>query len=106
MIHLWRKGIPVQHIVERLAEEDISISRSALYKLLKKYSRCHTIADLKRAPRPRILQGEHYRFIDDTMAERMDLTARQLYRLFKEKFSAIEVSMSTIKRARLGYASE
>ena len=25
VIHLWRKGISVQHIVERLAEEDISI---------------------------------------------------------------------------------
>ena len=47
VIHLWRKGISVQHIVERLAEEDISILQSALYELLKKYSRCHTIADLK-----------------------------------------------------------
>ena len=94
-------GISVQHIVERLAEEDISISRSALYELLKKYSRCHTIADLKRAPQPRILQEEHYGFIDDTMAENMDLIARQLYWLFKEKFSTIETSMSTIKQARL-----
>ena len=78
-----------------------NFSWSALYKLLKKYSRCHTIADPKRAPRPRILQEEHYRFIDDTMAENMELTARQLYCLFKEKFSTIETSMSTIKRAHL-----
>ena len=35
------------------------------------------------------------------MAENMDLTARQLYCLFKEKFSTIETSMNTIKRARL-----
>jgi hypothetical protein len=87
--------------VDRLEEEDISISRSALYELLKKYNRYHTIADLKRAPRPRILQEEHYRFIDNTMAENMDLTARQLYCLFKQNFSTIEVSISTIKRARL-----
>ena len=101
VIHLWRKGISVQHIVERLAEEDISISRNVLFELLKKYNRCHTIADLERAPQPRILQEEHYRFIDDTMAENMDLTARQLYCLFKEKFSTIETLMSTIKQARL-----
>ena len=97
MIHLWINGFSVQDIVDRLAEEDIRVSRAALYMLLKKYNDCHTIADLKRAPRPRILQEEHYRFIDDTMAENMDLTARQLFGLFKEKFSTIEVSISTIK---------
>ena len=72
-----------------------------MYELLNKYSHCHTTADLKRAPRPRILQEEHYRFIYDTMAENMELTAQQLYCLFKEKFSTTETSMSTIKRAHL-----
>ena len=35
VIHLCRKEIPVQHIVKRLAEEDNSISLSALYELLE-----------------------------------------------------------------------
>ena len=52
-------------------------------------------------PRPRILQEEHYRFIDDTMAENMDLTGRQLFALFEEKFTTVDVSLSTIKHARL-----
>ena len=90
----------MQDIVGRLVEEDVFVSRAALY-MLKKYSNCRTIADLRRAPRPRILQDEHYRFIDDTMADNMDLTARQLFCLFKEKFATVEVSISTIKRARL-----
>ena len=62
----WKNGFPVQDIIDRLAEEDISISWAALYMymLLKKYD-SRTIDDLNRAPRPRILQEKHYRFIDD-----------------------------------------
>ena len=35
------------------------------------------------------------------MAENMDLTGRQLFALFEEKFTTVDVSLSTIKRARL-----
>ena len=101
VILLWKNGFPVQDIIDRLAEEDISVSQAALYMLLKKYNDSRTIADLKRAPWPRILQEYYYRFIDDTMAENMDLTARQLFGLFKEKFSTIEVSVSSIKRVHV-----
>ena len=50
VIHLWKNGFLVQDIVSRLAEEDVSVSRAALYMLLKKYSNCHTVADLRRTP--------------------------------------------------------
>ena len=44
---------------------------------------------------------EHYRFIDDTIAENMDLSAQQLFAVFKDKFASVHVSLSTIKRVRL-----
>ena len=37
--------------------------------LIKKYDEKQTIEDIKRNPRPKILQEEHYRFIDNLMAE-------------------------------------
>ena len=101
IIHLLNNGFTVRSIVERLAEEGVKISRAAVYDLMKKFEEHDTIADLRRTPRPRILQEEHYRFIDDTMAENLDLTGRQLFTLFKEKFANIDVSLSTIKRTRL-----
>ena len=81
--------------------EGVEVSRAAIYNLIKKFKEFDSIADMRKTPRPRILQEEHYRFIDDMMAENMDLTERQLFALFEEKFTTDDVSLSTIKRARL-----
>ena len=91
IIHLLNARFTVQKIVDRLAEEDVSISRAEVYFLWKKVKNHGYIADLRRTPQLRIFQEEHYHFIDDTMAENMDLTARQL---FMEKFPSVNVSLN------------
>lgn len=57
-------------------------------------------SDRKAAPRPRKLQDCHYRFIDDAMVENDELTSGQLYRMFNNAYPDVDVSLSTVKRAR------
>ena len=108
VVSLWKRGWPVSSIRSRLEDECIVVSKLAIYSLIAKYEKTERVIDLPKAPRSKILSEEHYRFIDDTMAESKDLTARQLHTLFVEKYPGIEVSISTIKRARfeLGWVSK
>ena len=69
IIHLLSNGFTVKNIVEKLAEEGVEILCAAIYNLIKKFKEHDSIADMRKTPRPRILQEEHYRFIDDMMAE-------------------------------------
>ena len=73
-------------------------SKKSLCLLIKKYKNTGSVADACKARRPRKLQ-EHYRFIDDAMAENDQLTSRQLHQSHQEAFPGVEVSISTIKRA-------
>ena len=78
---MWRAKFKVKDIVDRLAEEDVKVSRTAIYmyNLLAKFRKTESIGDIKKRPRSRRLSEEHYRFIDELMAENTDLTLRQLY---------------------------
>ena len=49
---------------------------------------------------PRKLGDEHYRFIDDCMASD-ELTAKKLRDKLLETFPGLNVSVSTVKRARM-----
>ena len=56
----------------------------------------------KRSTRPRKkLTDEHYRFINERMAEDDELTAAKVLSLLQEKFPTLNVSLSTVKRARM-----
>ena len=50
----------------------------------------------------------HHRYIDEVMTEDNELTSRQLFALFGTKYLDVQVSISTIKRARkhLGWISK
>ena len=100
VVNLWRAKFTVKDIVERLAEEEVEISRTAIYNLVSKFSQTNAVGDMKRRPRSRIFDEEHYRFVDELMAENTDLTSRQLHTAFKEKYPSVVASLSTIKRAR------
>ena len=91
-----------------LAEEGVEVSRTAIYNLLTKFKRTESIGDLMRRPRLRRLDEEHYRFIDELMAENTDLTSMQLYTALKEAYPMVEASLSTVKRARrhLGWTAK
>ena len=83
---MWRAKFTVKEIVDRLAEEGVKASRTTVYKLLSKFQKTNSIADIKRRPRSRRLSEEHYRFVDELMAENTDLTSRQLYAAFKTTY--------------------
>ena len=56
----------------------------------------------RRSTRPRKkLKDEQYRFIDECMAEDDELTAAKMLSLLLEKFPTLNVSVSTVKRARM-----
>ena len=78
----------VKDIVERL-----------YLHLITKFHKTASVDDMKRRPRSSILGEEHYRFVNELMAENTDLTSRQLYAAFKEAYPSMAVSVSTMKRA-------
>ena len=100
IMNMWRAKFTVKEIVEILAEEGVKTSRTTIYNLLSKFWKTSPIADIKRRPRSRRLDEEHYRFVDETMAQITDLLSRQLYTVFKTAYPSTEASLSTIKRAR------
>ena len=75
-----------------MAEKGIKVSQTAVYNLLTKFRKLESIGDIKRRPRSRRLSKEHYRFMDELMAENPDLTSRQLYSAFKEAYQTTEAS--------------
>ena len=73
----------------------------ALYTLFQKYETTKAIVDLKHRSRAKILQEEHFLSIDNTVAENVDMTSRQLFSALVTKYPELEsVSLSTVKRAR------
>ena len=108
VMNMWRAKFTVKDIVNRLAEEGVKVSRTAIYNLVSKFQKTNSIADIKRRPRLRRLSEEHYRFVDEVMAQNTDLTSRQLHTAFKAVYPSTEASLSTIKRARrdLGWTAK
>ena len=58
-----------------------------------------SVADNRKVKPPKKLKDEHYRFIDECMADDDELTATQVHAMLKEKYLALIVSVSTVKRA-------
>ena len=57
------------------------------------------MADRRTVKPPRKLDNQHYRFIDDCMAEDDELIVTKLRDKLRERFPTLNVSMSTVKRA-------
>ena len=100
MIVLRRLGYSVAAIKQRLLEEEISVSTVAIYSLLRKTELENTIVDRPRRHFVKKLDEEKLRFIDELMATNDELTARWLLLMLQEKWPDLNVSLSTIKRAR------
>jgi hypothetical protein len=75
---MWRANFKMKDIIERLAEEGVKVSRTAVHNLLTKFKKTESVGDMKRRARSRQLSAEHYRHIDELMAENTNLTSRQL----------------------------
>ena len=107
MVNMWRAKFKLKDIVDRFAE-GVKVSRTAVYNLLTKFRKTESIGDIERRPRSRRLSEEHYRFIDELMADYTDLTSRQPYSAFIEEYPTVEASLSTVKRAQrhLGWTAK
>ena len=102
------RGYRVSKIQAHLALEDIAVSKKSLCLLIKKYRLTGSVADHRTVKPPKKLKDEHYRFIDECMATDDELTATNLLAMLKEKYPSLNVSESTVKRARveLGWAAK
>ena len=100
VVVLHEKGHCVAEIWARLKEEGILVSLVSIYKLLKKYEHMRSVADRKRTHSiSKILQSEHLNFLDETLAENDELTARQLQDMLEWRWPELKVSLCTIKHA-------
>ena len=93
-------GYSVCDIKKRLEEEQTKISRQALYCLIKKFKETGRLSDMPRRTRPRRLSPEMCDFLDHSLTENDELTARNAHSLLLEKWPHLEVSLPTIKRVR------
>ena len=100
VVRLFKDGHRPTEILARLEEEDIRVSKVALYALLKKYRETGRVEDRARARAPKKLSDVHYSFIDSALQQDDELTTAKLYDQLLESFPDITASKSTVKRAR------
>ena len=107
VVLLWKSGMKIKDIHRRLREENTVTSETSLYLLIAKYAKCGKVSNIKRSSRPSILGNEHYKFIDNAMEEDDELTAYKLHCKLKKHYPDLNLSISTVRRARkvLGWVS-
>ena len=102
MVRFKNRGIGIHQISKHLENEGVCVSKVALYALCRKYEATRSIQDRKRRSRPLLLNEDQYRFIDNTVANNVDMISRQLHSALLAEYPDLEsVSVSTVKRARL-----
>ena len=84
------------------------VSKVSLFALIKKFQTFKLVVDLLKKHRSSKLSECHYCYIDEQMTADNELTSRQLFFLFRAIYPDVQVSISTIKRARqhLGWISK
>ena len=101
VIILQRLGYSFKDIQKRLKEEGTNVSLRSLQYLSAKFKKFHTIRDLHRTPKKRLLTPEMMAEIEDSLRNDDELMARKLKRKLSEKFTNFpDVSISTIKKCR------
>ena len=101
VIVLQRLGYSLRDIQKRLREEGAVVSLRSLQYLNAKFKKFHTIRDLHRAPKKRLLTVEMMEAIDNYLRNDDELTVSKLKRKLSEDFTSFpRISISTIKRCR------
>ena len=101
VIIIWRQGFSIQCIQNRFKEEDTIISLRSLQRLCTKFQRMHTMQDLHRISKRKILIPEMEVVMEESLRRDDEMTARKLKRMLGEKFVELpNVSLSTIKSYR------
>ncbi len=97
---MWKAGYGLKTMKEMMFIEGFSVSCTSLCLLIKKYKRTGSVADNTTVRPLRKLTPIHYKFLDDCMTVNNELSITKLYVLFQDRFPAVKVSHSTVKRAR------
>ena len=101
VITLKRQGFSLKTIRHRLSDEGTSVSLRSLERLWRKFQTVHTIQDLPRATRPRLLTREMVLAMEDLLRNDDEMIARRLKTKLSENFLTFpDVSLATIKRNR------
>ena len=98
IIILRRQGYSIRDIQRRLNEEGTEVSVRSLQRLCQKFEKVHTIRDLPRKPKARLLTEEMLLAMDQILRDD-EATARRVRTRLCERFASFpEVSLATIKR--------
>lgn len=100
VILLKEQGFPVSTIITRLNQEQICVSRQALYDLFKKHHETGCLIDLPKRTRTRKITDEMAAIIDEALSNNDELTAREIRSILVERYPDLNVTLSTVKRVR------
>ena len=100
IVSLYSGGTPVPSIFERLEQENVAVSKRAIYDLVKKFRLKGVIKDLPRRKKAPILTKEMKLFIEEELKKNDELTSTAIYASLRAKWPDLTVSTSTIKRVR------
>ena len=100
VVLLKKNGFTYKEIKERLKEEGIETTIKSLYLLVAKFNNTNSVVDRPRLSRPKLLNREHYEFIDNALASNDELTSQNLRDLLVADFPELRISLNTVKRAR------
>lgn len=87
-------------IHRRLQEEGTSVSRQALYNLLRKHRYKGNVVDLPRRKRERKITEQMKALIGEQLNKDNELTSSKIKTLLTARWPDLEVSVPTIKRVR------
>ena len=107
VVILWRSGYSLRDIQQRLREEETEVTLRRLQRLRLKFQSFHTVNDLAKRRKPRLLTKEMMNTIEQSLKSDDELTARKLKAKLAEEFHNLpNVSLATIKallkRIRMG----
>ncbi|CAG2213127.1 unnamed protein product [Mytilus edulis] len=100
ILSLRRSGKNITEVRDELIRSDnVQVSRQGISAFLRRFRQSGSVTDFKVNTRQKMLQEVHLEFIDETIRNDREISAREVAKLLTERFH-IPVSETTIKRAR------
>ena len=78
IVSLYSCGYSVPVIVQRLEQEDVKVSKRAVYDLVKKFRLKGVVKDLPKRKKARILTGEMKKFFEEELQKNDELTSTSI----------------------------
>ena len=101
VILLWHSGHSLREIQQRLREEETEVTLCSLQGLRRKFQNFHTVHNLTKTTKPRLLTKEMMNAIVRSLKSDNVLTARKLRTKLAGEFSNLpNISLATIKRCQ------